>query len=127
MPFINLALSRRLERAEGQACRAFADARSRLDPASGATSIECAGTYAVFDGINSPVTQTSGLGLFEEATPAALNQLERCFTERGAKVRHEVSPLSGVATTDRLCTRGYQIRASDLDPARGCRRASRLW
>jgi GNAT superfamily N-acetyltransferase len=108
MPFIDLALSRRLERVEGQACRTFADARRRLDPASGATSIECAGAYAVFDGISSPVTQTFGLGLFDEATPAALDQLERFFTDRGAKTHHEVSPLSGVATTDGLCARGYR-------------------
>ena len=107
MPFIDLALSRRLERAEGQACRAFADVRRRLDPASGATSIECAGAYAVFDGISSPVTQTFGLGLFEETTPAALDEIERFFEDRGAKVHHEVSPLSGVAITDRLCARGY--------------------
>ena len=108
MTFSDLALSRRLERVEGEACRAFAEARSRLDPASGATSMECAGAYAVFDGIASPVTQTFGLGLFEEATPAALDQIERFFVERGAKVHHEVSPLAGVATIDRLCARGYR-------------------
>jgi GNAT superfamily N-acetyltransferase len=108
MPFVDLELSRRLERAEGQACRAFAEARSRLDPASGATSVEYAGAYAVYDGVDSPVTQTFGLGLFEEATPEALDRIERFFVERGAKVCHEVSPLAGVATTDRLCARGYR-------------------
>ncbi len=108
MPFIDLALSRRLERVEGEACRSFAEARSRLDPASGATSKEVAGTYAVYDGISSPITQTFGLGLFEEATPAALDEIEWFFVDRGAKVHHEVSPLSGVLTTDRLCARGYR-------------------
>ena len=34
----------------------------RLHPESGATWIECAGAYAVFDGVNSPVTQSFGLG-----------------------------------------------------------------
>ena len=81
---------------------------ARLDPASGATSKEIAGAYAVYDGISSPVTQTFGLGLFEEATPAALDEIEWFFVDRGAKVHHEVSPLSGVATTDRLCARGYR-------------------
>lgn len=108
MPFIDLALSRRLERVEGQACRAFAEARSRLDPPSGATSKEVAGAYAVYDGVNSPVTQTFGLGLFEEATPAALDEIEWFFVDRSAKVHHEVSPLAGVVTTDRLCGRGYR-------------------
>jgi len=73
-----------------------------------ATSIECAGAYVSFDGISSPVTQTFGLGLFEETTPAALDEIERFFEDRGAKVHHEVSPLSGVAITDRLCARGYR-------------------
>ena len=65
MLFADLALSRRLERAEGHACAQFAEARRRLFPASGAEWMECAGAYAVFDGVDSPVTQTFGLGLFE--------------------------------------------------------------
>jgi hypothetical protein len=65
MQFADLDLSRRLERAEGQACREFAQARARLHPESGAAWIECAGAYAVFDGIDSPATQSFGIGLFE--------------------------------------------------------------
>jgi hypothetical protein len=107
MIFADLELARRLERTEGHACREFAEARRRHDPESGATSIECGGAYAVFDGVGSPITQTFGLGLFEEASPAVLDRIERFFLDRGASVHHEVSPLAGVATTDRLCARGY--------------------
>jgi hypothetical protein len=71
MQFSNLALSRRLERAEGFACAESADARQRLFPDSGAEWMECAGTYAVFNGVNSPITQTFGLGLLEELTSRA--------------------------------------------------------
>jgi hypothetical protein len=108
VPFADLSLARRLERAEGQACREFAEARSRLYPESGAAWIECAGAYAVFDGIQSPVTQTFGLGLFEDLDPAALDRIERFFLERGAPVVHEVSPLAGVATLNLLCARNYR-------------------
>ena len=60
-------------RAEGRSCLEFAEARARLHPQSGATWMECVGAYAVFDGVNSPVTQSFGLGLFEALSPAALD------------------------------------------------------
>jgi hypothetical protein len=108
MTFADIALSRRLERAEGRSCLEFAEARGRLYPASGATWMECAGAYAVFDGVSSPVTQSFGLGLFEPLSPAALDRIEAFFLDRGAVVVHEVSPLAGIATLDLLCTRGYR-------------------
>jgi GNAT superfamily N-acetyltransferase len=108
MTFADLNLSRRLERAEGRSCLEFAEARGRLHPESGATWMECAGAYAVFDGVNSPVTQSFGLGLFEPLSPTALDKMEAFFLDRGALVVHEVSPLAGIATLDLLCTRGYR-------------------
>jgi GNAT superfamily N-acetyltransferase len=108
MLFADLNLSRRLERAEGRSCVEFAEARSRLHPQSGATWIECAGAYAVFEGVNSPVTQSFGLGLFEPLSPPALDTMEAFFLDRGALVVHEVSPMAGIATLDLLCTRGYR-------------------
>jgi hypothetical protein len=83
MHFSDLALSQRLERAEGHACVQYAEARRRLFPDSGAEWIECAGAYAVFDGIESPVTQTFGLAIFEELSPAALDVIECFFLDRG--------------------------------------------
>lgn len=108
MPFADLALSRRLERAEGYACAQFAEARRRLFPNSGAEWLECAGAYAVFDGVDSPVTQTFGLGIFEELHPDVLNAIEHFFRARGAHVHHEVSPLAGVAVLEMLCARRYR-------------------
>jgi GNAT superfamily N-acetyltransferase len=108
MLFSDLALSRRLERAEGHAWVQFAEARRRLFPDSGAGWMECAGAYAVFDGIDSPVTQTFGLGLFEELSAASLDVIERFFLECGAQVMHEVSPLVGAAAFDLLCARNYR-------------------
>jgi GNAT superfamily N-acetyltransferase len=108
MPFSDLALSRRLERAEGFACAQYADARGRLFPDSGAAWIEYAGAYAVFNGVDSPITQTFGLGVFEELSPASLDAIERFFLDRGAPVLHEVSPFAGVAALDLLCRRNYR-------------------
>jgi GNAT superfamily N-acetyltransferase len=106
--FSDVALSRRLERTEGSSCAQFAAARARLFPASGATWIECAGAYAVFDGVESPVTQTFGLGLFEDASAEALDRIEEFFRARGSPTFHEVSPFAGPGTLHRLCDRGYR-------------------
>jgi GNAT superfamily N-acetyltransferase len=108
MQFSDLALSQRLERAEGHACAQYAEARRRLFPDSGAEWMECAGACAVFDGIDSPVTQTFGLGMFEELSPAALDVIEHFFLDRGAPVVHEVSPFAGVPVLEMLCARNYR-------------------
>jgi GNAT superfamily N-acetyltransferase len=106
--FSDLALSRRLERTEGYACSQFADARRRLFPDSRAGWIECAGAFAVFDGVDSPVTQSFGLGIFEPLSPIALDEIERFFFDRDAPAIHEVSPFAGVAVLDLLCARNYR-------------------
>ena len=106
--FADLALSRRLERTEGQSCVEFAEAQRRLHPDSGAAWIECAGAYAVFSGVDSPITQSFGLGIFEELSPGSLDVIEQFFLDRGAPVLHEVSPLAGIATLDLLCRRDYR-------------------
>ena len=108
MLFADLALSRRLERAEGYACVRFAEARRRLFPHSGAEWLECAGAFAVFDTIDSPATQTFGLGIFEQPSGGALDVIETFFLSRGATVDHEVSPLAGVSTLELLCRRSYR-------------------
>jgi GNAT superfamily N-acetyltransferase len=108
MSFSDLALSRRLERAEGTASAQYAEARRRLFPDSGAEWIEVAGAYAVFDGIDSPITQSFGLGIFEDVGPNQLDVIEQFFSDHGAPVFHEVSPFAGVAALDLLCARGYR-------------------
>ncbi len=108
MIFSDLSLARRLENADGYACAQFADARRRRFPRSGSEWTRCAGTTVVFDGIDFPTTQTFGLGLFEELTTTAIEEIERFFFERGASVLHEVSPLAGSATLDLLCARNYR-------------------
>ncbi|MGV8121577.1 MAG: GNAT family N-acetyltransferase [Candidatus Xenobiia bacterium LiM19] len=108
MLFSDIELSRRLERAEGYACAKFAEARRRLFPDSGAEWIECAGAFAVFDGVDSPVTQSFGLGIFEELSAASLDMIERFFLDRGAPVLHEVSPFAGIAALNLLCARNYR-------------------
>jgi GNAT superfamily N-acetyltransferase len=106
--FSDLSLSRRLERAEGQSNADFVEARARVSPESGACRTEVAGAYAMFDGVESPLTQTFGLGLFETASDADFGRIEEFFRERGAPVYHEVSPLADPQTFTLLNGRGYE-------------------
>jgi hypothetical protein len=107
-PFSDLALARRLERAEGMANVRAVELRTRVAPDRGATWTEVAGTLAMFDGPQSPITQTFGLGVRQAPTSADFAALEAFFTERGAETHHEVSPLAAPETFALLTARGYQ-------------------
>ena len=92
--FADLDLARRLERAEAHANARFVEARARITPNIHAEWIEVAGAYAMFDGIDSPLTQSFGLGLFDKITPEHLEELACFFHDRGSTVYHEISPLA---------------------------------
>ncbi|HEX8457437.1 MAG TPA: hypothetical protein VF656_09085 [Pyrinomonadaceae bacterium] len=106
--FSDVELARRLERTEGRTNAEFVETRARLFPASGAEWREIAGAYAMFDGRESLLTQTFGLGLFEETTPVDMDAVESFFRERGAPVFHEVSPMAAPELLGLLNERGYQ-------------------
>src|SRR5262245_9016509 len=106
--FSDLALSRRLERAEASSNAEFVEARARLFPESGAEWIEVAGAYAMFDGVGSPLTQTFGLGVFDPITASDMEKLEEFFRRRGAHVHHEISPMADAALLTLLSERLYQ-------------------
>ena len=103
----DLSLARRLERAEACANAAFVEARAAMQPASGAAWRDVNGTYAMFDGVASPLTQTFGLGLFATPTDDELLAIEAFFAERGADAFHEVAPLASPAVLALLVSRGY--------------------
>ena len=101
-------LAQRLERAEAQANARFVETRARLMPQSGAQWMEIAGTYAMYDGVRSPCTQTFGLGMFSTPTIEDIETIEAFFRERQASVFHEISPLADKALLPLLNERGYR-------------------
>jgi GNAT superfamily N-acetyltransferase len=107
-PFSDLALARRLERAEAHSNAKFVEARAEVFPESDAEWIEVAGAYAMFDGVSSPCTQTFGLGVFDPVAQAELERLEEFFRRHNAPVFHEVSPMADAALLTLLGERGYQ-------------------
>jgi len=105
--FADLGLSRRLERCEARSNAEFVETRAALTPESGACWIDVGGTWAMYDGPISPLTQTFGLGLFESPTSALFGQLEQFFLDRGGPIYHEVSPLADNSLLSLLGARGY--------------------
>lgn len=101
-------LARRCERAEGAIGASFVEVRRRLSPQAGAAWHDYAGTYAIFDGATSPMSQSFGLGLFAPVTPELLDSIEAFFLERGGIPMHEVSPFAGVEAFALLVDRGYR-------------------
>src|SRR5215204_333760 len=101
-------LSRKLELTEARANADFVETRAKLEPDSGAAWIDVGGAYAMFDGPESPLTQTFGLGIHEEATAEQLDRIEAFFKERGAPVFHEVSPMADLSLLSLLSGRGYR-------------------
>jgi len=131
-PLADLALARRLELTEGRGNAAFVDAQARIDPASGAIWKTVGGTFAMFAGVGSPITQTFGLGIHEPLVERDLDTIERFFTSRGSPVSHEVSPLAGVEVCATLVARGYKplelstVLYRSLDGATGAKGTSAL-
>lgn len=94
---------------------ASVESRRELQPAVGAEWIDVAGTFAMFDGPNSPMTQTFGLGLFQPFLAREFEQVEEFFDARGAPTWHEVSSFVPRETLGLLGARGYTpIEASTV-------------
>ncbi|HEX6096584.1 MAG TPA: GNAT family N-acetyltransferase [Thermoanaerobaculia bacterium] len=107
-PLSDVNLSRRLERCEARTNASMIESRARLQPDLGAAWIDVNGTYAMFDGLQSPLTQTFGFGLYSEPAEEDLARLEEFFTSRGAAVFHEVSAMAPPETLQVLGRRGYR-------------------
>lgn len=105
---VDIALSIRLEQTEGLANARFVEARARLSAQSNATWIEVAGAYAMFDGVDSPMTQAFGLGMQAEPTKCDFETIEAFFLDRMAPVCLEVSPLASGELLGLLNERNYR-------------------
>ena len=105
--FSDKNLSKKLELTEANANANFVNARAKMQASSGAEWINVNGTYALFDGITSPLTQTFGLGLYSDVTHDDLEMIEKFFQTHGAMVFHEVSPMADPAHLTMLHERGY--------------------
>ncbi len=105
--FADLDLARRLEAAEGHSNSMFVEARARAFPEAPYEWKAFGTTRAMFDGVDSPITQTFGFGLGDRSPALVLDEIENFFASHGSPVRHEVSPLATAEALFELVDRGY--------------------
>lgn len=96
--FVDLSLARRLE---------MVTARSGKECAQVYAAI--AGGIATFSGIDSPITQAFGVGLFGPVAEAELDRLEDFFFSRGAPVALELCPFIHPTLVDLIKSRPYRL------------------
>lgn len=101
-------LAQKLELTEAKANADFVETRAKMFPESGAEWIEVAGAYAMFDSPESPLTQTFGLGVFDEVSENDFEKLEDFFKQHAAPVFHEISPMIDPSLLELLNTRNYK-------------------
>jgi len=109
MDFVDLDLARRMEMAEAHACRACAESFQRQHPDFPVAVQEIAVGFAVFAGVDSPVTQAIGVGLHGEVSDSDLDRLGDFFHSRGAAAAVELCPLVPMSLYEKFAKRGYQL------------------
>ncbi|MBI4877059.1 MAG: N-acetyltransferase [Acidobacteria bacterium] len=98
MPHSNRALVRRLEAAHAACGRASAGEAEAI-----------AGGWAIFAGLDSPLTQALGLGLEGAVSAREFDRLEEFFRSRGAKAAIDLCPLADLSLIELLGARGYRL------------------
>lgn len=106
--YSNKDLSQKLERTEARANVEFVTSRLKMFPDSKVEWIDVNGTYAMFDGLESPLTQTFGLGLFNSLTYSDLETIEKFYNQFSAPIFHEVSPMADPQHIEMLSKLGYR-------------------
>jgi GNAT superfamily N-acetyltransferase len=107
--FCGTALAGRIERAEAQlVARASEAARHRRADTAGFV-IPIAGGVASFAEEGSPFNKVAGLGFGGVPGAAALDEIERAFTARGAPVQIELAHLADPVIGALLTERAYRL------------------
>lgn len=108
MQFADLALARRLEMTDSLAGIEFARSWARLNAFDGEVFLPVAGGHASFGGVDSPVTQAFGLGLYGPVTAADMEAMEEFYRSHRSAVNIETCPLADPSLLNLLNERGYR-------------------
>jgi GNAT superfamily N-acetyltransferase len=108
MPFVDLALARRLEYAQTWRSIEYARACRTSLPDSMAV-VPVAGGYAVCSGDGLPVNRATGLGMSGPVTQSDLDLVAQFFRGRGMASRIDLCPLADRSLLDLLRTGGYHL------------------
>ena len=96
--FVDRSLAKRLEMITARSGKECADVWADI-----------AGGIATFSGIDSPITQAFGVGLFGPVSEGELDQLEDFFFSRGAPVALELCPFIHPSLIGLLKARPYRL------------------
>lgn len=108
MPHADVALARRLEGADAWGNAQFVPTLARLFPEVDASALPAAGGYAIFAGVDSPLTQAIGLGMDGPVATAEVERMEAFYRSHGADVHIETCPLADPSLHAILTARGYR-------------------
>lgn len=102
-------LAVRLETAEALNQVEYAKAYNRVGLEPEAAYKKIGSGYVVFAGVDSPLSQSFGLGLEGEVAGDELDELEAFFKDRGAAVNVEICNMADMSLIQKLIARGYTI------------------
>ncbi|HET9256153.1 MAG TPA: GNAT family N-acetyltransferase [Pseudonocardiaceae bacterium] len=107
--FCDTALAERIERVEAELVAKGSEAAHHRAAESAGFVMPIAGGVASFAEEGSPLNKVVGLGFGEVPSSAALDEIERAFTARGAPVQVELAHLADPAIGALLTSRGYRL------------------
>jgi GNAT superfamily N-acetyltransferase len=106
--FCDTALAERIEGTEAEFIAKASEAAGRRSGAAGFV-IPIAGGVASFAEVGSPFNKVAGLGFDGVPSAAALEEIERAFTARGAPAQIELAHLADPEIGALLTARGYRL------------------
>jgi len=109
MLFADLPLAQRLEGHDARGNAACMEAYARFYPDVGALALPVSGGYAMYAGVDSPLTQAMGLGMSRPVSAADLDRMETFYRDRGTAVHIELCPLADPSLIALLNERGYRV------------------
>lgn len=114
-------IARAVERAELDGVRAVVAHAASAFPDLRAEALDIAGGIAAFTGVDSPLSEAAGIGIFKPIDDDTAKKLTRFYTDRGAASRVMTGPRSDPSFAPALARSGYipvehqSILAIDLD------------
>ena len=109
MRFVDQKLARRLESTDAYAGVEFTRAHARMNADSIATSEPFAGGWAIFGGVDSPLTQAFALGLDGPVGEDEIERMEEFFHSRGASADVELCPYADPSIVQIFKARSYTL------------------
>ncbi|MFY7998693.1 MAG: GNAT family N-acetyltransferase [Candidatus Kapaibacteriota bacterium] len=109
MIFGSTDLAKRIETAQAQNQMDYAKAYQQLLSDSTTTALRLGSAAALYAGVESPLTQSFGLGMDGEVEEQQIEAIEEFFFSRGAATHVEVANLADMSLTTLLGRRGYAV------------------